>query len=54
MTRKTKRNRLSAHTERMTAFTAFLDGYWPLWRQHEGWPRYNDLKAAFFAGWTAA
>jgi hypothetical protein len=38
----------------MAAFVAFLDAHWPLWRQHEGETRYQDLKAAFFAGWIAA
>lgn len=46
--------RMLRHTEMMTAFTAFLDGHWPLWRQHIDGIRYNDLLAAFKAGWSAA
>lgn len=35
------------------AFEAWLDGYWPLWRQHVGNIKYVGLKRAFEAGWTA-
>lgn len=37
-------------SEDMEAFFAFLDDYWPLWRQHEGSTRWHDLRAAFLAG----
>lgn len=34
-------------------FEVFLENYWPLWRQHIGSKLYNDLKAAFEAGFCA-
>lgn len=52
--RMTKEARKSAHGQMMAAFQLFLDKHWPLWRQHENEVRYNDLLAAFKAGWEAA
>jgi hypothetical protein len=49
-----KRSRLSQHRQMMEAFTAFLNVYWPLWRQHQHEMRYNDLLEGFKAGWAAA
>lgn len=32
------------------AFHIWLDKFWPLWKQHVGGVRYQDLKSAFYAG----
>lgn len=52
--RAKKSARRASRHQMMAAFVAFLDGYWPLWRQHEGDVHYQALKAAFAAGWNAA
>lgn len=48
-----KQVRFNEHHAMMAEFILFLDKHWQLWRQHEGNGKYNDLRAAFAAGWKA-
>lgn len=45
---------LKLHKEMLMAFTAFLEGHWPNWRDHTNSERHCDMQAAFIAGWRSA
>jgi hypothetical protein len=52
--RLTKEARARLHETRRRAFHRWLDGHWFEWQPHVGTRRYDDLWAAFTAGWRAA